>query len=97
VALGHGFLVEGQRGQVLLRGPPKRLPPFGCVDRVQPNLVLALVRVEQRDGVAVRYAHDAALDLLRTCVRVGDQADQAQRGEPPDRVCLTRCPGTEAV
>jgi hypothetical protein len=31
-------------------------------DPVQPELVLAIVHVQQRDGVAVMHPHDAALD-----------------------------------
>ena len=43
------------------------------------------------------HPHDTAFDLVRTCVRTGDQADQAQRGDPPPRVARfrvqpTRCP-----
>ena len=84
------FPVGQQLGQVLLRCPPERLPQLGGVDPVQPDLVLLVVSVQQRDGVAVMHPHYAALDLVRTCVRTGDQADQAQRGDPPERVSRYR-------
>jgi hypothetical protein len=85
-ALGHGHLVEHQLGQVLLRRTPKRLPQLGGVDSVQADLVLAVLSVEHRDGVAVMDADDAALDGLRSaCVpcSIGRcQTDQEQHGDP---------------
>ncbi len=48
---------------------PERLPEFWCVDSVQANLVLAVVNVQQRDGVAIRhahYVHSAELDSRAT-------------------------------
>ena len=89
-ALGHGFTVGQQLGQVLLGCSPERLPQLGGVNPVQPKLVLAVGHVQHRDGVAVRHPHDAALDLMRTCVRTGDQADKAKRGNPPERVAHYR-------
>ena len=46
-------------------------------DTVQPDLVLTFVDIQQRDAVAVVNPHDAALDLVRTCLRTGDRAEQA--------------------
>ena len=83
-ALGHGFSVGQQLGQVPLRCSPKRLPTFGCVDPVQADLVLAVVDVEQRDGVAVSDPNDAALEPVRSCVRRSDQAEQAQKRDTPE-------------
>ena len=77
--LGMRNPARQQLGKVLLGCSPERLPTFGCVDPVQPNLVLEVVHVQQRDGVAIIHPHDAALDLVRTYVRTGDQAEQAQR------------------
>ena len=62
--------------------PARTVAPARGVDPVQPDLVLTVVRVQQRDGVAVMHPHDVSLDLVRTGVRTGDKASQTQRGRP---------------
>ena len=52
LALGHGFTVSQQLGQVLLGCSPERLPQLGGADPVKPDLVLTVFNVQQRDGVA---------------------------------------------
>ena len=57
--------VVQQIGQVPLRCSPRRLPTFGCVAPVEADFVLTVVRVQQRDGVAVSDSNDAASDDVR--------------------------------
>lgn len=59
---------------MLLRCSPERLPQFGGVDPVEPDLVLAVLGVQQRDGVAIGRLDDAALELALAGLRTGGQA-----------------------
>ena len=74
--LGHGLTVSRQCCQVLLRCPSEWLPQLWGVDPIQPDLVLALLGVQQRDAVAVMDPHDTALDGMRAGLRTAHQTSQ---------------------
>jgi hypothetical protein len=62
VALGADVAIEDQAGKVLPGPLTEGLFLLRRVDPVEPDLVLMLVAVEDRYGVAVRDGDDASFD-----------------------------------
>lgn len=72
--------IEDQVRQVLLRCSAERLLGFWRVNAGEANLVLLVLGIENRDGVAIADAHDSALDGVGR----GRQTGQRQYGGQDD-------------
>src|SRR5215218_1317672 len=77
------LFAEDHLRQVLFRSLPESLLRFGRVYALKAYAVLLVVRIQDRDGVAVRDAHDLALydqlDVIRLLRRAGQDTSQHER------------------
>jgi tRNA(Ser,Leu) C12 N-acetylase TAN1 len=71
VAADLCLLFEREACEVLLRGRAERLGLFRCVDAGDPDAVLLLDCVQDRDRIAVLDADDAAVEVAGVDGRCG--------------------------